>query len=91
MNNRIATVLQQGLREALGEKRETSTIKIRGSKDESRGKRKERREKMAASSIDCIFTGSRGYLEKVLKIRGGHRNGRQLESLYFYRVTWPPR
>ena len=26
------------------EKRETSTIKIRGSKDESRGKRKERRE-----------------------------------------------
>ena len=28
----------------MGEKRETSTIKIRGSKDESRGKRKERRE-----------------------------------------------
>ena len=35
---------RQGLREALGEKRETSTIKIRGAKDESRGKRKERRE-----------------------------------------------
>ena len=35
---------RQGLREALGEKRETSTIKIRGSKDESRGKRKERGE-----------------------------------------------
>ena len=35
---------RQGLREALGEKRETSTIKIRGSKDDSRGKRKERRE-----------------------------------------------
>ena len=32
------------VREALGKKRETSTIKIRGSKDESRGKRKERRE-----------------------------------------------
>ena len=35
---------RQGLQEALGEKRETFTIKIRGSKDENRGKRKEKRE-----------------------------------------------
>ena len=47
--------------------------------------------KMAASSIHCIFTGPRGHLEKVLKIRGGHRNGRQLDSLHFFRVPWPPR
>ena len=48
----------------------------RGKRAEKREKRKERREKIAASSIDCIFTGPRGHLEKVLKIRGGHRNGR---------------
>jgi len=46
---------------------------------------------MAASSIDCISTGSRGHLEKVMKIRGGHRNGRHLDSLHFYRVPWPSR
>jgi len=27
----------------------------------------------------------------VLKIRGGHRSSRQLESLHFYSVPWPPR
>ena len=26
-----------------------------------------------------------------MKIRGGHENGRQLDSLHFYRVPWPPR
>ena len=41
---------RQGLREPLGEKRETSTIKIRGSKDGSRGKRKERREQRQEKS-----------------------------------------
>ena len=61
---------------------------------------------MAASSIHCIFTGSRGHLDqdakntfelprvsfaKVLKIRGCYEEGRQLESLYFYMVPWPPR
>ena len=61
---------------------------------------------MAASSIHCIFTGSRGHLDqnakntnelprvsfaKVLKIRGCYEEGRQLESLHFYRVPWPPR
>ena len=61
---------------------------------------------MAASSIDCIFTGSRGHLDErakktnehprvsfanVLKIRGCYEEGRQLESLHFYRVPWPPR
>ena len=46
---------------------------------------------MAASSIHCIFTGPRGHLEKVLKITGGHRNGRQLDSLHFYMAPWPPR
>ena len=29
--------------------------------------------------------------EKVLKIRGGHQDGRKLDSLHFYRVPWPPR
>ena len=29
--------------------------------------------------------------EKVLKIRGGHENGRKLDSLHFYKVPWPPR
>ena len=61
---------------------------------------------MAASSIHCIFTGSRGHLDqdakntfelprvsfaKVLKIRGCYEEGRQLDSLHFYRVPWPPR
>ena len=61
---------------------------------------------MAASSIHCIFTGFRGHLAqdakntnelprvsfaKVLKIRGCYEEGRQLESLHFYRVPWPPR
>ena len=61
---------------------------------------------MAASSNPCIFTGSRGHLDecaknttelprvsfaKVLKIRGCYEEGRQLDSLHFYRVTWPPR
>ena len=53
---------------------------------------------MAASSIHCIFTGSRDHLDesakntnelprvsfaKVLKIRGCYEEGRQLESLHF--------
>ena len=38
---------------------------------ESREKREERREQMAASSIHCIFTVSRNHPEKVLKIRDG--------------------
>ena len=61
---------------------------------------------MTASSIHCIFTGSRGHLDesakninelqrvsfaKVLKIRGCYEEGRQLESVHFYRVPWPPR
>ena len=61
---------------------------------------------MAASSIHCIFTGSRDHLDesakntnelprvsfaKILKIRGCYEEGRQLESLHFYRVPWPPR
>ena len=61
---------------------------------------------MAASSIHCIFTVSRDHLDegpkntnelprvcvaKVLKIRGCYEEGRQLESLHFYRVPWPPR
>ena len=61
---------------------------------------------MAASSIHCIFTGSRDHLDesaknnselpkvsfaKALKIRGCYEEGRQLESLHFYRVPWPPR
>ena len=53
--------------------------------EESREKREERREKMAASSIHCIFTVSRDYLEKVMKIRGGHENDRQLDSLQILR------
>ena len=51
-----------------------------------REKREERREQMAASSIHCIFIVSRDHLEKVLKIRGGHENDRQLDSLHFYGV-----
>ena len=54
--------------------------------EESREKREERREKMAASSIHCIFIVSRDHLEKVMKIRGGHENDRQLDSLHFYGV-----
>ena len=54
--------------------------------EESREKREERREQMAARSIHCIFTVSRDHLEKVLKITGGHENDRQLESLHFYGV-----
>ena len=61
--------------------------------DEGRGKiadkretRKERREKMAASWIHCISTVPRALNEKVVKIRRGHRNGRQLDSLHFYSV-----
>ena len=42
--------------------------------EESREKREERREQMAASSIHFIFTVSRDHLEKVLKIRNGHPN-----------------
>ena len=56
---------------------------------------------MAASSIHSIFTVSRGHHEedpkntnerprvcfaKILKIRGCHEEGRQLESLHFYRA-----
>ena len=41
---------------------------------------------MAASSIYCILTVSRDPLEKVMKIRGGRQNGRQLDSLHFYNV-----
>ena len=40
--------------------------------EESREKREERREQMAASSIHCIFTVSRDHVEKVLKIRNDH-------------------
>ena len=57
-----------------------------GGMEESREKREERREKMAASSIHCIFAVSRDHLEKVLKITGGHENDRQLDSLHFYGV-----
>ena len=61
---------------------------------------------MGAGSIHCIFTGSRGHLDesakntfelprvsfaKVLKLRGCYEEGRQLISLHFYRVPWPPR
>ena len=53
---------------------------------EKREKREERREKMAASSIPCISTVSRGHLKEVMKIRWGHRNSRKLESLHFYGV-----
>ena len=42
-----------------------------GGMAESREKREERREQMAASSIHCIFTMSRDHLEKVLNIRNG--------------------
>ena len=53
---------------------------------EKREKINEIREKIAASLIHCIFIGPRGHLEKVMKIRGGHRNRHQLDSLHFYRV-----
>ena len=56
-----------------------------------RGKRDERRENMAASSIHWIFTVPRDHLEKVLKIRGGHENDRQLDSLHIDGVPWPRR
>ena len=54
--------------------------------EESREKREERREKMAASTIHCIFIMSHDHLEKVLKITGGHEKDRQLDSLHFYGV-----
>ena len=57
-----------------------------GGMEESREKREERREKIAAISIHCIFTVPRDHLEKVMKIRGGHENDRQLDSLHFYGV-----
>ena len=60
-----------------------------GKREESREKTEERREKMAASLIHCIFTVSRDHFEKVMKISRGHRNGRQLDSLHFYSVPWP--
>ena len=40
--------------------------------EESREKKEERREQMAASSIHFIFTVSRDHLDKVLKITDGH-------------------
>ena len=43
-----------------------------GGMEESREKREERREQMAASSIHCIFTVSRDHAKKVMKIRNGH-------------------
>ena len=61
---------------------------------------------MAASSNQFIFIGPRGHLDgiaknnnelprvsfaNVLKIRGCYEEGRQLISLHFYRVPWPPR
>ena len=61
---------------------------------------------MAASSIHFIFIVSRDHLvqdakntfelprvffAKVLKIRGCYEEGRQLDSLHFYRVPWTPR
>ena len=61
---------------------------------------------MAASSIHYIFTGSRDHLDesakntnelprvsfaKVLKIRGCHEDGRQLESLHIYSAPWARR
>ena len=58
----------------------------RGKRAEKREKREERREKMAASSIHCISTVSRGHLKEVMKIRRGHRNCSKLESLHFYGV-----
>ena len=57
-----------------------------GGMEESREKREERREKMAATSMHCIFTVSRDQFKKVMKIRGGHENDRQLDSLHFYGV-----
>ena len=42
---------------------------------------------MAASSIYCIFIVTRDHLEKVMNIKGGHQNGRQLDSLEFYSVS----
>ena len=56
---------------------------------------------MAASSIHCIFTVPRDHIDegpkntnelprvsfaKILEIRGRHEDGRQLESLHFYRA-----
>ena len=61
---------------------------------------------MAAKENRFIFTGSRGHLAesaknnndlpkvssaKVLGIRGCYEEGRQLKSLQFYRLPWPPR
>ena len=66
----------------------------------------ERATEMAAKQTHCIFTGPRGHLDesaknnndipmvssaKVLKIRGCYEECRQLKSLQFYRVPWPPR
>ena len=38
-----------------------------------------------------ILWCSQGPQEKVLHIEGGHQNGRELDSLHFYRAPWPPR
>ena len=50
-----------------------ATFRDRGQREESREKREERREKIAASSIHCIFRVSRGHSKEVMKIRNGHR------------------
>ena len=34
---------------------------------------------------------SEGLFPKVLEIKGCHEDGRELESLHFYSVPWPPR
>ena len=72
---------------------------------EEREKREERRVKIGASSIHCIFIESRGhihelrkntnkrqrvFLAEMLKSRGRQEHGRKLDSLHVYRVPWPP-
>ena len=59
---------------------------------------------MAASSIHCIFTVSRDHIDEgpqnthelprvsfanILKIRGCHEEGRQLEPFHINNVPWP--
>ena len=76
----------------------------REQRKERREKREER--KGPPARFTAFFTGSRGHLDesaknnielprvsfaKVLKIRGCYEEGRQLDSLHFYRVPWPPR
>ena len=61
---------------------------------------------MATEQIHCIFTVSREHLDegrknsnelakacfaKVVKSRGCHEEGRQLDSLHIYDVPWPRR